>query len=90
MEAKDDKTLPGRKSAHDLVAISFENVELMNILEDLPIKKNHEAESGQKLNGEIANRKRSAADTAFAAQHPITDERDIVVPADGLEAMAAA
>src|SRR5262249_34453797 len=63
---------------------------LMNIEDHLEIEQGNEAERGGQLDDEIANGKGGAAGAAAAAQPEIAHERQIVVPADALIAIAAA
>src|SRR5205823_4201329 len=56
---------------------------------DLEIEQADKGQAGTQLDEEIAHRERRATSSAAAAQHPVADERDVVVPAHFLKALAA-
>src|SRR5438132_3322599 len=65
-------------------------IETVHIGNDFQIKEPGEAKARKELDKKIATRESRAADTAAAAQEQIAEQGNVVIPTNGLEAMAAA
>src|SRR5207244_3309239 len=65
-------------------------VEAEDVVRHFQVIQTHEEKSRQKLDEEITHRELRPALPAFAAKEPIAQQRQIVVPANGLQTMAAA
>ena len=68
----------------------LEDRQAEDVLHDVQVEQPGDQGAGQQLDQEIADREPRPAGAAAAAQQPVAEERHVVVPADRLEAMAAA
>src|SRR5215471_15143373 len=57
---------------------------------DVEVEQPREDKPGEQLNQEIADRERRLAGTATAAEYPVTDQWNVIVPAHLLKAVPAA
>src|SRR5262249_41481091 len=63
---------------------------VVNVVNDFKPKKSDEAQGREQFHEEVADGEFGAASAAAAAKPPVTDQGQVVVPTDRLEALATA
>src|SRR5207237_273705 len=81
--------LPGHPAVADIPLLVSEKRQVVDVGDDLKVEQAGEAKAGPEFDEEISDRERRAAVPASAAEYPVADEWDVVVPANRSEAGAA-